>query len=219
MEIRHKIFSIESDNPHKPEYLVMAVTYDEEDLDDLGVDRTSWDFSEDYFGRDEYSKILAQWKDPTLLREFYDGNIKFLSDSYWHNISKNRFVLDVTSSVINIVHDFKQSCSNQELYSHFEPLSKRDESIRTRNESTNKHRILKLKAKYGLILDRIAFRIYAIEIEQNCYLITGGAIKLVKEMGDAPNTDLELRKLKYVEDALDAAGICSMATLLDYINY
>lgn len=220
MDVGHEIFSIQSSDPHNPDYLVMGVVFDEEDLDYLGVDRTSWDFSEDYLGEDEFNKAINQWGDLTLLREFYTENIDFLSDPYWQGITRNRFVEDVKSSLPDIIRDFGESCKNKALYDHFEPLGKEDAHRREENVNYHsKHKILKLKAKYGSIANRIAFRLYAIEVDETCYIITGGAIKIVEEMRQAPNTSLELRKIEYVEHALSDAGIYSKAELLKYINY
>lgn len=42
------------------------------------------------------------------------------------------------------------------------------------------------------------FRLYAIEIDFDCFIITEGAIKIVEEMKQAPDTKLELLKLNTV---------------------
>lgn len=61
------------------------------------------------------------------------------------------------------------------------------------------------------------FRLYAIEIDFDCFIITGGAIKIVEKMKQAPNTKLELLKLNTVLLELEKAGITNKKSLLDCI--
>jgi hypothetical protein len=49
---------------------------------------------------------------------------------------------------------------------------------------------------------RALLRFYAIRISDNAYVISGGAIKLVKKMGDHPDTNRELKKLELVKSFL-----------------
>lgn len=50
-------------------------------------------------------------------------------------------------------------------------------------------------------------RLYAIRIDKNFFVVSGGAIKLTKKMGDRNHTQLELDKLdltkKYCQDGSD----------------
>ena len=50
-------------------------------------------------------------------------------------------------------------------------------------------------------------RIYAIRLGSNCYIVTGGAIKLTKAMQERPHTALELKKLEYISAFLKTNGI------------
>ena len=49
-------------------------------------------------------------------------------------------------------------------------------------------------------------RIYAIRV-QDCFLITGGAIKLTKRMEERQHTQIELEKLERVKNELKSQGI------------
>ena len=68
----------------------------------------------------------------------------------------------------------------ERLQDLFEPLHKRE------NED---YSLLKSKAKNSWL------RLYAIRIEENLYVITGGSIKLTKSMQDRTHTNLELKKI------------------------
>lgn len=94
-----------------------------------------------------------------------------------------------------------------------------DAEVRSRNEREGKeHQLVRLKSKYGFIINKITFRIYAIEVDVGCFIITGGAIKIVKEMGQAPNTHLELRKINYLFDLLSAEGINTKEDLFNLLS-
>src|SRR5699024_2725513 len=45
-------------------------------------------------------------------------------------------------------------------------------------------------------------RVYAIKIDDNCFVITGGAIKMSQKMQDHPDTAKELQKLNQAKDYL-----------------
>ena len=62
------------------------------------------------------------------------------------------------------------------------------------------------------------FRLYAIWIDPNVYIITGGGIKLVKEMKDMPELTKELQKIRVVREWLQERGVGSadQITILQY---
>lgn len=200
--------------PEEANEIVLAAIFEEEDWEKLSVPRDALEFDSLYLGNNELENIRAKWKDPFYLKPFYDENITFFQTQYWQGISRNRFVSDVVASRPQIFADFNNSCISFNLYDHFEPLTKKDAKIREINERKEKeHQLVKLKSKYGFILNRVAFRLYAIEIDFDCFLITGGAIKIVEEMDQAPNTSLELQKLEYVYNLLIAEGISTKKDL------
>ncbi|MBK8833138.1 MAG: hypothetical protein IPN60_20280 [Saprospiraceae bacterium] len=49
-------------------------------------------------------------------------------------------------------------------------------------------------------------RLYAIRIDEDCFVITGGAIKLTHLMEDSPHTSKELTKLEKARSFLRGAG-------------
>lgn len=99
-----------------------------------------------------------------------------------------------------------------------EDWDERDAAIRSSNEKRKRpHRLLRLKSKFGYIQNRVPFRLYAIEVDFDCFIITGGAIKIVEEMKQASNTKLELKKLNTLMSELRKVGITSKKSLLDCI--
>ncbi len=211
-------FSPEGSFPEEVEYVVFAIVYEKEDLEELGLCEDALEFNELYFGKDEYAIFKAKLKDPLYLHSFYKENKDLLKAQYWQRVSKDRFVVDTIASYPTIFSDFKKAFKQKTLYDLFEPLDRTDDAIRKQNEETKRpHRLVRLKSRYGFIANKIPFRIYAIEVDIDCFIVTGGAIKIVEEMKQAPNTSLELQKIDYVFKELRRAGISNKDSLLDYL--
>lgn len=205
--------------PKDAEIIVLAAVFEEEDWEELLLERDAIEYDSLYLGQNEFTNIRAKWKDPYFLRSFYDENVEFFITQYWRGLSRERFVTDVAASRAQIFGDFKQSCINHNIYNHFEPLTEYDADIRSKNEQRGMaHQLVKLKSKYGFIINKTAFRLYAIEVDINCFIITGGAIKIVKEMKQAPNTNLELQKLDYLFDMLKTENICTKKDLFELLS-
>lgn len=196
------------------DYLVMSVVFEEEDWEELSVPRDALEYDSLYLGNDEFYNIRDKWKDPFYLRDFYREHLTYFQTPYWKGISEERFVSDVAASRANIFQDFHNACKNHSLYDHFEPYSKVDAAIREENSKRKRHKFVRLKSKYGFIINKTAFRLYAIEIDYNCFIITGGVIKTVEEMHQAPSTSLESQKMDYVLDSLITAKINSKKDLI-----
>lgn len=59
-------------------------------------------------------------------------------------------------------------------------------------------------------------RLYALKLDDNIYLITGGAIKLTRQMSERPHTLNELRKMESVRNHLLDNGIVDSEGIKDY---
>lgn len=207
-----------NNNPKEAEEIVLAAVFEEEDWEELLLQRDALEYDSLYLGQNEFANLRAKWRDPFYLRSFYDENSDYFQTQYWRGISREKFVTDVTASRPQIFEDFHKSCINHTIYNHFEPLTEYDAEVRNKNEQGERHKLVKLKSKYGFIINKIAFRLYAIEVDMNCFIITGGAIKIVKEMKQAPNTNLELQKLNYLFDLLITEGVNTKNSLFKFIS-
>lgn len=145
----------------------------------------------------EYDRLIGLWTDVFYLREYGKKN----------NVEKlNDFVNDRLKDA-NEIDDFLYDISNNgtgfELY--FEPL---DDAERKR---TNLPQQKGKKNKNGL-------RIYAIKIDENCFVITGGAIKMSLRMSDHPDTANELSKLNIAREYLRSNGIFDANSFYEWGN-
>jgi len=61
-------------------------------------------------------------------------------------------------------------------------------------------------------------RLYAIRIDNNCFVITGGAIKFTKLMQDKEHTKIELQKLERCREFLKNKGILDAESYFEFIQ-
>src|SRR5690554_4226377 len=93
------------------------------------------------------------------------------------------------------IQDFLENINqNKEPYGfYFEPL-----------QNSERNKILAFQK--GKIKKNI-LRYYAIKLEENCFVITGGAIKMSQTMQNHPGTDNELKKLARARAYLQENGV------------
>ena len=153
------------------ECVIAAVFFDDEELQSFGVDSNSWELNDSFYNSNQFKS--------------------FLGADYWRNISEDTFLKEVSQSLNTIRKAILDSFENNTFHELLEPLDFSDEQSRL-SES------IRVKLKQGTIIGHHPFRFYAVEIEEKkCYLITGAAIKVHKDMGKADNTRIELKKLDH----------------------
>jgi site-specific DNA-adenine methylase len=134
----------------------------------------------------EYNRLMNLWTDTEYLREYATQN--GVADVYG-------FVNDIlkyAEAVQNFLDDITHSQDTLELY--FEALQ----------ESERKKPILSLqKGK----IRRNQLRLYAVKIDSNCFVITGGAIKMSQRMDEHPDTEIELKKLNAAREYFRRNGV------------
>ena len=132
------------------------------------------------YNLNEYERLMDLWTDVSYLRNYAKVN----------NVSNiNQFVAGRLLDAENIQDLLEElSENNQPLEHYFRPLY---------NDETG-FKILSLQK--GRVSNRDGLRIYAIKIDDDCFVITGGAIKMSQLMEDHPDTDNELTKIKKAQD-------------------
>ncbi len=175
-------------NIENADKFILSVLFEKSELLSMGIKEGQIEISDLYIEKDEFTKLYDLWMDPEFLDDFFDEYKDFFTDDYWDDITKATFISDVIASVPSIFNQIRTLFDTEKLDTIFKPLGKTDED---KQDYTS----IRVKSKFGSINHRAAFRIYAIKIEDGCYIITGGTIKITKNMQDAPNTALELKKL------------------------
>ncbi len=172
-----------------------SIAYDkEDDIDDLSeyLDEDSLD---------ELTKCLYLWTNPLYLYEYFDKNQQYLLLPYWENIT----VEEAVNNTVNEANILANEISNTKsvgIEEHFHPLNTRDTLLRDMGKA-------KLKRKW--------LRIYALKIDKDRFIVTGGAIKLTIRMEDNEYTQKELNKLKKVFDYLHKEGVFDGDSFDEYL--
>jgi hypothetical protein len=190
---------------------VAAAFFSRKELESFGVRKDAYDFDSEFVEMNEYDKFFAFCSSPLILEKFYDENTTYFKQEYWRGITADIFICDAIRSATYIKNDILEALGSGHLPEMVEPLDDVDEKNR-------QCKSIRVKLKRGIIMRRFAFRLYAIEIEEGkCYLITGGTVKIVQEMKDAPNTKIELAKINYVFNILANSGINTKQLFIDYL--
>lgn len=189
---------------------IAAAYFDRKELIKLGVDPSAYEVNTRFINENEFSKVFKLWGSPKYLKEFFYENIDFFKQEYWDNVTEEEFIEDVTKSLNRIKKEFLELFTSHTLHTIAKPLEPYEEEQRL-------HKSIRVKIKRGYIHGKYAFRFYAIEIEEKkCYLITGAAIKIHKDMLKAPNTKIEMAKLEYALNELSSEGIDTKEAFLDF---
>lgn len=152
-------------------------------------------------------KLQDQWRSTEYLRKFF---FKFKND-YLKEYGKRdlaNLVKDskrLADSLFENLNELAQNSNIDSFEEFFKPLDNRETKL-------ERYELQKLKAKGEEW--RSFFRIYAIKCKEGI-IVTGGAIKLTREMRDRPHTKSELNKLELVRKFLDENGPDLISGYLD----
>jgi len=155
-------------------------------------------------GAEELDKIHEQWSDPKYLLAFFTDNKRYLQSGKYENFTINEAVIKTIKDADALFDQLYEIAKNgftepqDNLSQLFVPLHK--------NEVGKLVDYQQCKA-YGLKNDNSWLRLYAIRLNSNTFIITGGAIKLVRSMQDAPYLQKELEKLHLTREYLIENGI------------
>lgn len=144
----------------------------------------------------EFEKFFDLVNDIEWLHDFFDRNKADLHSGFFGSITMGVAVsrtLIEAEEMEDALYDLSEEGGNGALQHVFKPLNNFEYTIVTHQKS-------KARIKKGWL------RLYAIRLAANCYLVTGGAIKLTLEMktGHLQN---ELRKLELAKRFLRSNGI------------
>ncbi len=134
----------------------------------------------------ELATLFQKWNDAEYLWEFFLENQDDLQE-YFHIERISEAVEDTIDDAEQLERLILEMPYSENLDELFRPLGSTDLVIRelTREKARNWERIG--HASW--------LRVYAIRIEKNVFVITGGAIKLTPTMQDRSHTQEELNKL------------------------
>ena len=158
---------------------------------------------------DELTLLFRRWNNINYLLDFFLSNMEDLKAFFKINRIREaiRDSLEDAEVLQKLILEFPYT---ENLDGLFHPLSLSDNRVtelsreKARNWERENHTSW--------------LRVYAIRVEKDVFIITGGAIKLTHYMKDREHTQLELEKLNKCRDFLKANGVFDQDSLIDYIN-
>lgn len=168
-----------------------------------------WAVRDEAKDADELTMLFRQWSNANYLLDFFLANLDDLQ-GFFHVQKISDAIKDTmedAKSIERLILDFPYT---EQLDGLFHPLSLADNRVRelTREKARNWDR------------DRHAswLRIYAIRIEPNVYIVTGGTIKLTATMQEREHTQIELNKLNACRNYLQQNGIFDKDSFVDFLE-
>lgn len=139
---------------------------------------------------DELERVFDEWADPLFLNEFFEENENDIKISIEDAINKVKNEADFLRKKLIELAESEPNRLN-ELFKNL------DNNEYTANELSHQ------KARNRWL------RLYAIKIDQNNYVITGGTIKLDNQhlLKDKPHTRKELLKINKAKEFLRDNGV------------
>lgn len=156
-------------------------------------------FAFQYQGEDdnEYDRLMELWTDVYYLREYAKSNKIQNIDQFVKNRLKD------AEQIQDLLEEITTNKEPLEYY--FRPLF----------DSENGIKILSLqKGK----IQKNGIRLYAIKIDDNCFVITGGAIKMSQTMQGHPDSNQELIKIQQAKTFLQDNDVFDKDSFYEFIN-
>ena len=168
-----------------------------------------WSVVYDGDTKDILTKTLSNWIDIDYLTSFFVANREDLQ-VYFRITNLDEAVFDTiadATSLACLILDLSPTASLNGLFRPLQPYRMSEMSLS------------KEKAKGNRVSGHPSWlRIYAIKLDDNVFLITGGAIKLTHLMEEREHTLEELKKMEQVRRYLIDNGVFDSEGLNDYIT-
>lgn len=159
--------------------------------------------------KDEFSRLFELWNDAEYLEEFFETNKADLEGSFWDSMSVENAIFET----FDYAENFEQRLLQLSEQNDQDQLSGLEEIFSPlHNSQINRYPLSKSKAKATWL------RIYALRVDSNVYLITGGAIKLTQKMQDRNHTILELKKINNCRSFLLDQGIVDIDGVIEELE-
>lgn len=167
-------------------------------------------------GVDEFERNLDLWSDPSYVIDYLEKNKNYLETEFFKNESIDTLSKKVAREAVEIEDSMLRLAeagfanSKEQLQVLFKPLKNNEYVLYVYQESK------------AVIADhrfpKPILRFYAIRISPNTYVITGGAIKLTKEMDEHDDTRQELIKLGSAKVFLVKQGLLTGEEIKTFID-
>lgn len=149
----------------------------------------------------ELKRLLTVWNDPQYL-------IKFLTE-HQQDAPKE-------SNILQLANQLSEDANTIDDYFHDLAINpKGNFELFFKQLDNNEYQIKDLSKRKGR---KNYLRLYAIKIDTNCFVITGGAIKFTHKMQDRKHTQKELQKLDACRQFLKQDGVYDSESFYEFIK-
>lgn len=148
----------------------------------------------------ELKKLLRLWNDASYIYEF----LKINQD----DLPQGKTIEEIADIIADNVSDLEEiiryvTVGGAPLEHFFKPLSNQEYQSKTLSQQKGREQYL---------------RLYAIKIDDDCFVITGGAIKFTHLMQDRPHTLDQLHLLKQCRDYLTTNSVFDRDSFYELLN-
>jgi hypothetical protein len=156
-----------------------------------------------------FVSLFDSWHNTEYLRAFFTPRMGGLANT-WKGMTVEQAIDRIEDEADDFSEELKDietkaaGYEDKSLDDVFEHLHNEEFRFKGRNKDHRKARPY---------LEDSAIRIYAIKLEDGCFIVTGGGIKLTAKMKDA-DLEIEIDRIKRVQDYLKAEGIADKMGLL-----
>ena len=151
------------------------------------------------YEKDELARIFDQWRDVAFLEDFFTANYEDLNGEFYGVNSIEDAVLDTLQHAENFkdrIKSLSKGERGENLNQLFKPYDNKSiETLRERSKARGAE-------------PNSWLRLYAIRLDDNLFIVTGGAIKLTKNM-TKEHLQIEHRKMDLVKHYLKVDKIDS----------
>ncbi len=173
--------------------------------------------NEPYHTEDEFERLFTRWNDTEYLYDFFEANSDDLNSGFYNE----KFTIEqaVIRTLDEAVHLEEKLISIAEkgrthpsvnLQILFKPLHNNENQVYPPPA-------LQYSKAYG-VLRQTWLRVYALRIDKNLFIITGGAIKLTPDMNSREHLLAELNKLNQVKQFLITQNIIDLESLTEFLE-
>jgi hypothetical protein len=147
---------------------------------------------------DEFKRLFDQWQDIEYLEGFFENNKKDLEEGFYKGISIEDAILRTTNEASKFEQKIRESAENS-ICNPDEENTLEKVVFKSLHKDILNNDYIESKA-YG-VKHKSWLRIYAIRLIENVYFVSGGGIKLTKDM-TPEHLKKELKKLKTTTEYL-----------------
>ncbi len=173
-------------------------------------------YAVNYGATNEFRRLFTLWQNPEYLEDFFETHKSDLQSEFFGNIT----IEDAIKKTIDEAYEFEQLvltiaetgniCVEECLETYFKSLYNHD-------KYTYPIPVYEKRKAYGPGT-KSWLRLYAIRIDDNVFIITGGGIKLTRTMNEREHLQEELQKMEQVKKLLISEGIIDNDSLINYIE-